>query len=270
MPLRAPKPDVARTDVTYWKGIFAKPSLTSFYQCWFYPTEKSKSWIKERGLDFKSLEENISFLCSEASLPGSQLATNEILSDYTGVTERHPYRRQFDERMDFTFYVDHYGARGAGGSGNSHNIIWFFENWIQHVVDESIIPVGDRPSSEDGNYFYRVAFPTDYQTDIFINKFERDFTGTYLSYRFHKAYPISIASMPVSYDSSQILKCTVSFSFTRYTVNRYVYNIASQVRDNPLLNNLPATLNPLRRRVDENIVDTTRAVIDSVAGFLRY
>ncbi len=26
--------------------------------------------------------------------------------------------------------------------------------------------------------------------------------------------------MPVSYESSQLLKCTVNFAFTRYTINR--------------------------------------------------
>lgn len=270
MPSEAPKPNVARTDVTYWKGIFAKPALTSFFECWFYPTEKSKTWIKDRGLDFTTLQENISFLCSEASLPGSNFATNEITSDFTGVTERHPYRRNFDERADFTFYVDHYGTRGEGGNGTSHNIIWFFENWMQYIVQESIDPVGDRPTSESTQYFYRAAFPKDYQTDIFINKFERDFTGSYLSYRFHQAYPIAMASMPVSYDASQLLKCTVSFSFTRYTVKRISYNILSQIRDSPVLNNTLSLLNPYRTRVDESIDETARAYVDSVTGFTRY
>ena len=44
--------------------------------------------------------------CTEASLPGSNIATSEITNDFTGVTERHAYRRMFDESMDFTFYVD--------------------------------------------------------------------------------------------------------------------------------------------------------------------
>ena len=44
--------------------------------------------------------------CSEASLPGSSIATTDISNDFTGVTERHAYRRMFDESMDFTFFVD--------------------------------------------------------------------------------------------------------------------------------------------------------------------
>ena len=39
-----------------------------------------------------------------------------------------------------------------------------------------------------------------------------------LQYKFVNAYPISINSIPVSYDTSQLLKCTVSFYYSRYVV----------------------------------------------------
>ena len=35
-------------------------------------------------------------------------------------------------------------------------------------------------------------------------------------YNFVNSYPLSITSMPVSYDTSSLLKCTVSFSYIRY------------------------------------------------------
>lgn len=72
---------------------------------------------------------------------------------------------------------------------------------------------------EDTNYFYRVNFPNSYKATIFINKFERDYDGRILVYKFINAYPISIDSMPISYDSSQLLKCTVSFNYSRYVVS---------------------------------------------------
>jgi hypothetical protein len=40
------------------------------------------------------------------------------------------------------------------------------------------------------------------------------------TYQFINAYPISINSMPVSYDASQLLKCTVSFTYSRYVITR--------------------------------------------------
>ena len=54
-----------------------------------------------------------------------------------------------------------------------------------------------------------------------ITKFESDTytkTGNSLTYNFIKAFPIAINSMPVSYDSSQLLKCTVSMTYIRYTL----------------------------------------------------
>jgi hypothetical protein len=79
------------------------------------------------------------------------------------------------------------------------------------------------------NFYHRVRYPEDYYTDeLFINKFERDGDGQYLQYKFMQAYPISINSMPISYESSDLLKCTVSFTYTRYLTTR-IKNIAPTV-----------------------------------------
>ena len=72
------------------------------------------------------------------------------------------------------------------------------------------------------NYYYRVRYPQDYQTnDLYITKFERDYenTGACLEYKFLKAFPLSIVTMPVSYEASQLLKCTVNFTYSRYLIN---------------------------------------------------
>ena len=74
-------------------------------------------------------------------------------------------------------------------------------------------------NNQDPNYFYRVNFPagtTGYQTIISISKFEKDYKQPPLEYRFLNAYPISIDSMPVSYEGVNTLKCTVNFNFSRY------------------------------------------------------
>jgi len=190
------------------KASLLRPALTSHFQCWFQPPEPAKKWISEKsraglGAPYNGNEDFISVSCSEASLPGSSLATHEINNDHTGVTERHVYRRQYDDRASFTFYVDH-----------DYNIIYFFENWMSFIVNEQF---AEGLESED--FFYRVNFPKDYKTTIMINKFERDYSGRILKYDFINAYPISIDSMPVSYDSSQLLKCTVSFNYSRYVVS---------------------------------------------------
>lgn len=190
------------------KSLLMRPALTSHYVCQFsLPPGDIESWVnsKMRPYSYTGTQDLISLSCTEASLPGSTLATYDIDNDYHGVSEKHAYRRLYDDRADFTFYVDH-----------DYRIIRFFEAWISYIVGESI---SDAKSVKDKNYFYRVKFPDKYQTDnLYITKFERDTdtSGTMLGYKFMQAFPVSINSMPVSYDQSQLLKCTVSFQYSRY------------------------------------------------------
>ena len=50
-----------------------------------------------------------------------------------------------------------------------------------------------------------------------VTKFEKDY-GLNLKYTFKDAYPIAINSMPLSYGSTDLLKCTVSMTYLRYIV----------------------------------------------------
>ena len=255
------------------RNLLGKVSRTSHFQCWFYPSQGSRDWMKsQRGLrktDFNGdrAEENLMYMCHEASLPGSSLATNEIKDDYHGVSERHAYRRLYEDRADFTFYVDDFGADG----GKSHLIIQFFENWIGSVVQESRDQVGDRPGTDDRNYFYRVAFPKYYQTNIYINKFEAgnkshyvSAMGTYIEYKFCQAYPIAISAMPVSYDSGQVLKCTVSFAFTRYIAERKYFGPLGPLKSNNIYNDPLSALNIFAGSEGESFGDSIRRLQDNI------
>jgi len=190
------------------KANILNPSLTSTYECHFNPPTSVRSWLNDRknlnlGAGYDSiLSDQITLSCREATLPGTSLATHTLDNDRTGVTERHAYRRQYSDVASFTFYVD-----------NEYNLIHFFENWIAFIVNEGA------SDALDGNYNYRVNFPNEYKTDIFVKKFEKDYTGRNLDYRFINAYPISINEMPLSYDASTIMTCTVNFNFTRYVIN---------------------------------------------------
>ena len=140
--------------------------------------------------------------CFQASLPGVSLNTQEITGDRHGVTERNAYRRTYDDRIDLTFYVE----------GEKYTQIRYFENWINFIVGDD--DLDDRASSR---YDYKVQYPQDYKTRMFITKFEKDH-GLNLTYTFIDAYPIAINSMPLSYSSTDLLKCTVSMTYLRYLV----------------------------------------------------
>jgi len=156
----------------------------------------------------KNGQEQLNLSCSEAMLPGSNLATMEINDNFTGVTERHAYRRVFDDRVNFTFYVN----------AENYLPIRFFEAWKSYIMNEVS---GENYSPKNKNYSYRVNYPDGDKgytaTGLTITKFERDYRGS-LTYEFIKSYPISVNSMPVSYDTSGLLKCTVSMTYLRYVV----------------------------------------------------
>lgn len=213
-------PTPTKVSISNIKSKLLRPALTSHYICRFSPTTKNNKligFLKERegegftGADYQNPlnQEIIEFSCSEASLPGVNYLTNEINDDFHGITERYAYRRSYDDRMDFTFYVD-----------RDYRPINFFESWIAFIAGEK-----NRKAPVDRTYFYRVEFPDNYTTDeLYITKFERDIgtinEGPTLTYRFINAYPININTMPVSYESSQLLKCTVSFTFSRYLIEK--------------------------------------------------
>jgi hypothetical protein len=207
--MAVPKP--AARSVSQIKSSLLQPALTSHYELYLsMPNGNVGDFNKimlKNGVNFSTEQANLQLACSEATLPGSSLATLEINNDYTGVTERHAYRRIYDDRIDLTFYVD-----------TKYTVIRFFETWIKYIANESISGVEGGPSGLiSPNFFYSVRYPEEYQTKFSIVKFERDYQSS-LSYTFLKAYPISISSMPISYDSSSLLKCTVSFTYSRYYI----------------------------------------------------
>jgi len=220
------------------KKTILKPALTHLFLVQFdmppvnikKPDGGLLKWMLNKTnlpIDPRSAEmkDKLLLLCSEANLPGSTLLTHEINNDYTGQTERHAYRRSYDDRIDFTFYVD-----------SDYQILQFFYNWITFIGNDQIGKI------KNENYISRVRFPKDYYTQsLEVVKFEKNTglldyagsspatpTGKYkpqvepqknvLSHKFVNAYPININSIPVSYDQPSLLKCTISFTYSRYYV----------------------------------------------------
>ena len=215
--------------------------------------------------------DNINLLCCEAALPGSSLTTHEVNNDYHGVTEKMAYRRMYDETIGLTFYVD-----------RNYKVIELIEGWMNYITGVNNI------SSSKGAYVgYRMAYPSTYKENIFLTKFEKDhFTRDYnyysnslegssttfrtsLDYTFVKAFPLSLTSMPVSYDGSEVLKCNVSFNFIRYVMERNS-NLVSE-GDVSFSSGIPinGTLSTNSRNVNVsgNRIETWRDVENEPSGF---
>ena len=217
------------------KATILRPAMTSQYRVYIDFPNDVKFYMKEKGLADPQggvLRGGLDFACSEASLPGSSLATLEQTSDRTGVTERHVHRRMFDDRIDLTFYVD----------AQNYLPIKVFEYWKEYITGGN-----EGGNLAAANHYYRMNYADDYVTgglgggELRVVKFERDFDGSFkgnngvvnptangLTYHFVRAFPIAVASMPISYDASSLLKCTVSMSYIRY----YIENGVGDVSDN--------------------------------------
>jgi hypothetical protein len=191
--------EVRRKSVDDVRANLLRPSLTSYFAVQIpLPNGKVRSKLEEvLGAD----QGQLNLLCTDTSLPGSQLTTMDINNDRTGVTEKHAYRRMFDDRIDFTFYVD----------ASNYLPIRFFETWMKGIMME------DEKGNTDKAYNYRPTYPDEYTADqgLKIFKFERDYKQ-FMTYEFIRSFPLSISSMPVSYSGNDLLKCTVSMSYIRY------------------------------------------------------
>ena len=110
------------------------------------------------------LKDQINLLCCEASLPGVSLATSLNDNDRTGVTEEFAYRKNFDRRLDLTFYVD----------AENYSAIKYFEAWMRFIAGEDLSRTSNQSSAN--NYHYRFRYPSEYmcQQGLDIEKFEKD------------------------------------------------------------------------------------------------
>ena len=201
------------------KSALLNPATTSYFEVYLdKPSGLTNNYLSQNGVNFSTNQGKLNLLCSDALLPGSTFTTHDITGDYYGSIHRHAYRRLYDDRIDLSFYVN----------SEDYLPIRFFEVWMKYISGEQIASSErGRPGIAGENYYYRMNYPDRYilKQGFQIIKFERSSLGGSkgkpggtLIYNFVNVFPIALNSMPVSYDTSSLLKCTVSLSYIRYYV----------------------------------------------------
>lgn len=196
-------------------------------------SQKLESWLTSAGL-LSSIDEvtTYDFLCSSASLPGLKFNTHDEVGSRQGVVEAFPISRSHSD-FELDFYVD-----------SQYRMIRLFEEWANFINPINNSSGEVTPNASGSSYgsaknrpdFYRLKYPNEYKRIISVTKFERDFlenptkspgkTGsnfreqTTLTYRMIDAFPVIISPIPVTYDGSIITKSRVSFSYSRYVIER--------------------------------------------------
>ena len=202
------------------RGLFSKPSFSSLFMVHMpigeSPVGLSGAFLRENLYNTDSdgyrLEEKVSLLCTDASLPGSTFNTVEVKGQRQGVVERYANYRIYPN-IDFSFLID-----------QDHTNIRLFETWMNYISPLE----GDR---DDANSYFKFAYPDDYVLDFFITKFEKNDnhynndldleSSRKTVYKFIRGYPTNIASIPVSYEGTSLIKATITFQYDRYTVTSY-------------------------------------------------
>ena len=208
-----------RKSISQVKAQLLNPATTSHFQVSVsFQDSRFTRYKQEMGLNLDQGRLNI--LCSDTVLPGSSFATADITNNIPGVRERHVYRRTYDDSIQLSFYCD----------ADQYLPIRFFEAWMNFITNTTNRNDPNFNGGADNeSYFYRVKFPKSgdgfsgyQQGSLEITKFEKNLdsrrkTRT-LTYKFVNCFPLAINSMPVSYDGSQLLKCSVSMAYSRYFI----------------------------------------------------
>ena len=194
--------------------LFGNLAQTNHYQVDFsslttFGGQGLLGYIEDKfGVNLDFISRSSGLLCSEASLPGTSLATAEVKDNFMGISQEFAHTRLYTD-FDFTFYVD-----------NDYNNLRFFEGWIDFISSGSEIlgPIGDGARPSQSNYYRRMRYPDSYKCQtISITKFERNF-GPRMTYSFMNAFPKLISAVPVSYGGADVLKVSVSFNYDRYVI----------------------------------------------------
>ena len=151
-----------------------------------------RSFLRRKGVNDRFVVEDAGLLCSDAVLPGSAMASIDTRGDYQGVIERMAHTRNFTQ-INLEFYVD-----------NEYKSMKFLEHWMEYIT-------GSIRDPADDTYFYQLHYPSEYKSnDTRIVKFEANHFQ-FLEYRFIGLFPLSLNSTRVSYNNSQLLKCSANF-----------------------------------------------------------
>ena len=194
--------------ISEFKPLLTNVAQTSHYQVFFDGLSPELfTFLGQKNVDRRFITENSGLLCSAASRPGSALATSDIFGNFTGVQEKFAHTRVFSE-MSLEFYVD-----------KDYKMIKFFEHWMDYISSGSEKRRITSFSKASPGYFYRMRYPkgnSGYKCDkTKIVKFNVDYQKE-IEYTFICMFPINLASTPVQYGNSDVLKVNCTFNYERY------------------------------------------------------
>ena len=239
-----------------FKPTFTNLAQTSHYQVIFAGLPLGvRQHLNVRNVDYRFITETSGLLCSNAVLPGSALATADVIGNYTGVSERMAHTKIFN-KINLEFYVD-----------NEYKSLKFLEHWIEFIAN------GSGQDQSRKNYYHRMEYPDDYKAyGTKIIKFDRDYKEE-MVYTFFGLFPQAVNNVPVKYEGSEVLKVNAIFVFDRYAAGKF----SSYDRYRGNYNNLKDTFakkdqtkNEVKALMDDTGLTKSEAEVIQAGGFNEY
>lgn len=228
-----------RADAQSFQASLNSPSLSNQYRVSLNfgntGTGAAKNdvntWIAKAGVwgdKYSGGTARFDFLCSEASLPGSNFMSFEETGSRQGITETFPQMRSFTD-LQLKFYVS-----------SDYKAIRLFQEWINFInptyTDKRNIDSSPRGqvSQNARSGFTRMRYPDSYKREITVTKFERSYGYSdfhmdegknvadvdAIEYNMVNAFPESMEAIPLSYEDAQLVQCTVNLKYDRFYVTQ--------------------------------------------------
>ena len=186
------------------RSRFQTVALDNKYQVFMEPNLNVYNAAADVGISRRFVDEDLGLYVSDAVLPGSSFADVEVSGDRQGITERMPFKRIYDD-VTLTFMVD-----------RRYKVLKYFEAWMQLIN-----PLHGQVGGKANNQITTLNYPKDYKCTMSVVKFNKDYFRNgigFAYYCFVRSWPLSISSIPVSYDSGSVLKLNVTFRYERYVM----------------------------------------------------
>ena len=186
------------------RSRFQTVALDNKYQVFMEPNLNVYNAAADVGISRRFVDEDLGLYVSDAVLPGSSFADVEVSGDRQGITERMPFKRIYDD-VTLTFMVD-----------RRYKVLKYFEAWMQLIN-----PLHGQVGGKANNQIMTLNYPKDYKCTMSVAKFNKDYFRNgigFAYYCFVRSWPLSMSSIPVSYDSGSVLKLNVTFRYERYVM----------------------------------------------------
>ena len=149
--------------------------------------------------------ERILIMCDEVSLPGIQSNTGSITGRYQGQGPIYYPTAPIYNDLQLSFMCD-----------AEMQAFKFLLDWQSFIYDT----VENQSGIRKGEKVRRLKYPKDYQCEMIVEKNERgersEIEVTSMKFTLNNAWPYSVDAIPLSYGSSQLVKCTANFYYSSW------------------------------------------------------